>query len=187
MREEALYFIALIPPSPILEKVWEFKREAAEKFGSKASLNSPAHITLHMPFRYGLHREGDLTECLRLFSSGQKPIEVTTTGWGTFPPKVIYVEVRKTEALARIQKELHQAMKKELGLFNANYKDLVFHPHITIAFRDLKKAHFQDAREHFSGMPVEWVWEVNSLALLKHDTKRWNIFKECTFQTPTHP
>ncbi len=184
MREEALYFIAVIPPSPILEEVWAFKQEVAEKFGSKAALNSPAHITLHMPFRYGVHREDDLLGCLKSFASRQEPTDVTTEGWGKFPPKVIYVDVRKTEALAHIQKELHQTLKGELGLFNANYKDQVFHPHMTVAFRDLKKAHFQNAVDHFSKKPVIWAWTLNSCALLKHDTKRWNIFKELTFQNP---
>ena len=44
------YFVALIPPSPVYEEAQALKEYFREKYNSKAALNSPPHITLHMPF-----------------------------------------------------------------------------------------------------------------------------------------
>jgi 2'-5' RNA ligase len=175
MREESLYFIALIPPDLILEKFWNLKQEASERFGCKAALNSPPHITLHMPFRYRLDHEADLINCLEQFSKKQTPREVETMGWATFPPKVLYIEVQKTEPLNRLQADLHHTMKVNLGRFNANYKDQIFHPHVTIAFRDLRKRLLGEAFQHFSKIDVKAKWLVENVVLLKHNGSHWEI------------
>ena len=50
-KADKLYFIAIVPPSPIYEEAFEQKVYFKTKYNSKASLNSPPHITLHMPFK----------------------------------------------------------------------------------------------------------------------------------------
>lgn len=183
MREESLYFIALIPPDPILEKFWNLKQDAFERFGCKAALNSPPHITLHMPFRYRLDREAELLACLAQFSEKQTMLEVETLGWATFPPKVLYIEVQKSEPLTQMQANLHRTMKVDLGRFNSNYKDQVFHPHITIAFRDLRKRLLVEAFHHFSKIDVEAKWISENMSLLKHNGSHWEIGYLFKFKT----
>lgn len=62
------YFIAIIPPSPIESDVLALKNFFKEKYNSKASLNSPPHITLHMPFLWKEKKEEELNDALRSFA-----------------------------------------------------------------------------------------------------------------------
>jgi 2'-5' RNA ligase len=56
-KEVSLYFIAIIPPQPVFEETWQLKNHFKEHYQSKASLNSPPHITLHMPFEWKVEKE----------------------------------------------------------------------------------------------------------------------------------
>lgn len=49
---DALYFIALVLPSPLYEEVTRLKEYFRDRYNSKAALRSPPHITLHMPFKW---------------------------------------------------------------------------------------------------------------------------------------
>ena len=65
--------------------------------------------------------------------------------------------------------------RRELKLDNANYKDRPFHPHITIAFRDLKKPMFYEAWEYFGGLKFNGRFSVEEVNLLKHEGGKWNV------------
>ena len=171
--KEALYFLAIIPPKDICEKVYAYKELVFEKFGSKASLNSPAHITLHMPFKWKLKKEQLLIEKLQQFRFNELPFSISLDGFAFFEPRVVYINVLENEKLKRLQKELSKYMRRELNLFNAEYKDRAFYPHVTVAFRDLKKSVFPGVKSYFSLEKYEAEFETKQFCLLKHDGKNW--------------
>ena len=86
-----LYFIAIVPPSPVYEKANELKVYFSDKYHSKASLNSPPHITLHMPFQWKEKKEAELTEALDNFSKKQNPFYLKLKNFSCFSPKVIFL------------------------------------------------------------------------------------------------
>lgn len=177
-----LYFIAIIPPSPVFEDAMELKNYFKKGYGSRASLNSPPHITLHMPFEWKEGKETFLTEGLSSFAQTQQSFELTLLNFGSFESRVIFIEVVKNDQLELFQKNLHRFCKKEFNLFNANYKEHAFHPHLTVAFRDLKKAEFVKAWDEFREKKFSATCRVNSIVLLKHDGSRWQIFSEFNFK-----
>jgi 2'-5' RNA ligase len=170
-----LYFIAIIPPSPTLEEAQELKNYFQEKYNSKAALNSPPHITLHMPFEWKEEKEAQLIEKISCFANTQVSFDLKLSNFNCFEPRVIFIDVIKNEKLELLQKNLHRFCKKELNLFNANYKEHAFHPHLTLAFRDLKKPEFVKAWIEFKERKFEATFAVNALTLLKHDGKKWNV------------
>jgi 2'-5' RNA ligase len=172
------YFIAIVPPSPIHEEALALKNYFKENFNSKASLNSDSHITLHMPFEWKLAKETFLLENLELFAKRFSTMPVTLCGFKCFEPRVIYIDVEKTDELAVFQKELERFCKRTFQLFHAQYRDLAYHPHITLAFRDLKKPMFYKAWEEFKYKKYSVTFIADRIALLKHDGKRWNTFHE---------
>ena len=181
MKEDTakqLYFIAIIPPSPILEDAMELKNYFKEKYNSKASLNSPPHITLHMPFQWKEEKENVLLERLASFAQQHPSFEMSLSNFGCFDPRVIFMDVAKNETLEGLQKELRRFCKRELNLFNANYKEHAYHPHITLAFRDLRKSEFVEAWEEFRVRKFNATFQVSSIVLLKHDGARWQLFSE---------
>lgn len=175
--KESLYFLAIIPPSPIYEEVMEFKNEVLEKFDSKAALRSPPHITLHMPFKWKDKKENFLIEKLSSFEFTDYPFDIQLKDFDFFPPKVVFVNVAKNNLLVQVQKQLVKHVRNQLNILNADYKDMPFHPHMTIAFRDLKKTLFSEAYEYFSEKKYQASFEVVGFHLMKHDGKRWNKFQ----------
>ncbi len=173
---EQLYFIAIIPPSPLREEIMTMKEHFRDHYNSKASLNSPPHITLHMPFRLKAKKEEALIKTLEEFADGQNGFEIKLKNFGAFPPRVIFVDVEPSERLETLQTNLHRTCRQKLNLHNANYKDRGFHPHITLAFRDLRKALFVEAWEEFEGKELDAGFQAESIFLLKHDGERWREF-----------
>jgi len=180
LREKKLkqYFIAVVPPSPVFEQALELKNYFKERYNSKASLNSPPHITLHMPFRWKEEKEHELSEALDKFESGISPFNLELFNFNSFPPRVIFIDVVPNELLNVLQKKLLRFCKRELNLFNADYKDQPFHPHLTLAFRDLKKSIFIEAWQEFQNKPYTAEFIVDRFALLKHNGREWKKLKD---------
>ena len=173
----SLYFVAVLPPEQESRQITALKQYCKAHFGSGHALNSPPHITLHMPFKWHDQKRDRLDRCLRQVAGETASFRVELRDFDYFEPRVVFVDVMDNEALKALQKRLSGQMRLELNLFNAGYKDRPFHPHVTIAFRDLKKPKFYEAKTHFSGEKLAMDFEVNDLVLLRHQGKRWEIQK----------
>ena len=180
--KEKLYFIAIVPPTPIYDEAWEQKEYFKTHYNSKASLNSPPHITLHMPFRWKEKDEKELATKLEKFSKNNQPVSVKLDNFSSFPPRVIFINIVMNEELERLQKNLQRYCKRVLNLFNSNYKELPFHPHLTVAFRDLKKPNYQRAWEEFKSKNFQAEFIADKITLLKHTGKVWKVHQEFKFQ-----
>jgi 2'-5' RNA ligase len=173
------YFVAIVPPAPLFDDAYNLKLYMQEKYESKAALRSPPHITLHMPFRWKEEKEAALISEIKIFADKVEPVKVCVDNFAAFAPRVIYLNVVNSEPLSKLQHELRKYFKTALNIFNADYKDLPFHPHLTIAFRDLKKALFEEAWNEFKSKEYKTEFIADSLTLLKHDGKIWNV--HCQF------
>jgi 2'-5' RNA ligase len=178
-----LYFIAFIPPAPVYDDALKLKEYFKETYGSKAALNSPPHITLHMPFRWKIEKEERLVEHLGAFICEHDPIKLCLDGFSSFPPRVIFLNVVTSEPLVTFQKDLERFCKRKLNLFNANRGEDPFHPHLTLAFRDLKKASYKAAWEEFAKKEYKAEFVADKVALLKHNGRSWQVFKEFNLES----
>ena len=177
----SLYFIALIPDGLFREEVTKIKQYIQENYQSGHALRSPAHITLHMPFKWRDDRVDRLTRTLADFSNKRPHCTIELEGFGSFPPKVIFIQVMENPELNALQHDIVRTAAKKLKLENAQYKNRGFNPHMTVAFRDLKPAMFRQAWEEFRHRELVHSFEVRSIFLLKHNGKTWEIFREFTF------
>lgn len=167
------YFIAVVPPSPIYEYAYKLKEYFRDQYKSKASLNSPPHITLHMPFRWKESRENKLIESLTEFFTGYPRFQLELKNFSGFPPRVIFLDVGVCPQLCTLQAELRKYCRQNFNVHNADYKDQPFHPHLTLAFRDLKKPAYAQAWNEFSGKTYNAEFIVEHIVLLKHTGKFW--------------
>lgn len=180
--KEKQYFIAIIPPEPIYDDALEQKEYFKTHYNSRASLNSPPHITLHMPFRWKEDHEDVLSEQLSEFAKGLKPVAIKLNNFSSFPPRVIFISVEMSQELADLQRSLQRYCKRALNLFNANYKELPFHPHLTVAFRDLKKPNYHRAWDEFKKKDFKAEFTADKVTLLKHSGRVWQVHQEFKFQ-----
>ena len=93
------------------------------------------------------------------------------------PRRVIYAQVKPSEQLKELHNQLKNYAKRELRLFNEVDDRRGFHPHITVAFRDLKRPQFYKLREVFKEKKIEGTFNYEGFSLLKLD-KTWNQLKE---------
>lgn len=175
-----LYLIALIPPSPLRERVRELKEEMRDRFGAGHALKSPAHITLQMPFRLASETEPVLLELLAGWSRRQRPFPIKLLGFGSFPPRVIFIRIADHEQVSTLESSLRTVLDGAENL-KIETSHLPFHPHMTIATRDLREPSFHQAWAEFKDRSFEAAFQVHSLFLLKHNGQFWEVYREFNF------
>ncbi len=62
-------------------------------------------------------------------------------------------------------------------------EDRPFHPHLTIATRDLRKKAFYEAWEHFKKKEYAAEWITEGISLLRHNKKNWDVLFTSQFQS----
>ena len=175
-----LYFVAIVPEEPVYSEVLAFKSEFRDRFNSSAALRSPPHITLHMPFQWQEKKEEQLHGSLDELASRHQPFQLTLGDFGAFPPRVIYIQVKENDALNTIQKEVHRNASAHWHIYpQPNSRPFI--PHMTIAFRDLKKPMFREAWQDFEQRKYSAEITIGDLCLLKHNGKSWEILQKFAF------
>lgn len=106
---------------------------------------------------------------------------MTLSGFGAFPPRVIYINVVRTQKLLTLQADLMAYLEIKLGIVDPVSKTRPFAPHMTVAFRDLTKQNFKVAWPEFQHRQLQFEFIADSLTLLLHDGKRWNVSQEFFF------
>jgi 2'-5' RNA ligase len=170
------YFVALVLPAPISDQAMSLKKHFKDQYQSKASLNSPPHITLVMPFEW--KEETTLLEALQILSQQLSPAPVELKNFGCFAPRVIFIDVAPSAALVHMQNQVNQFCQERLGLPIALDQAKPFHPHVTLGFRDLKKSMFPKAWEECKNRSFHEEFLADRLSLLKHDGKKWGVLRE---------
>lgn len=177
---QSLYYIAVIPPGPIAEEVKSIKQEFASRYNSSRALRSPAHITLQAPFWSDPSSEIPLTEKLKMFCNGRESFRVQLSDFSRFDKRVIFADVTANEKLHQLHKDLMYFLRDKLN-FPASGTSLSFHPHMTVAYRDLTPEMFTKAWEEFKLREFKAEFEVKSISLLKHNRKEWDVLEEMLF------
>ncbi len=171
---KSLYFVALVPAPPLYDELMTIKEDFRQRYHSKAALRSPPHITLYMPFKWRPEREGRLRAALDRTAGLHAPFPVQLTGFGAFPPRVIYVQVAENPPLNALQAAVLQTARQQWKL-NLPVTARPFVPHLTVAFRDLRKTAFQLAWEEYRHKLFEACFEAEDVCLLRHDGQRWQV------------
>ena len=169
------YFIAILLPEPILGQVESYKEELLKQFNLRGALRSPAHITLHRPFEWKEEKENVLIETLEKFSFATV-FDIELLNFNCFNPRVIYVDVLKNEKLLELHTNLKYFAQNNLKLLNEVEDMRGFHPHVTIAFRDIRKNKFEEVWQQFKNRKHEANFQYAGFSLLKLNSK-WEELK----------
>ena len=152
-----------------------------DHFNCLVALRSPAHITLVPPFWMIDNLESKLEDAIGQFSQHQVPFEINLENFAAFKPRVIYADVLSTPHLQTLHDQLHEYLIAR-DIFPVKKGDS-FHPHVTIATRDLHKKAFYEAWETFKNKNYEGLCTITGVSLLKHNKKNWDVVFTSQFQT----
>jgi 2'-5' RNA ligase len=175
-----MYFIAIVLPEHLNKKVLHWKNFMHEKYNCKVGLKSPAHITLIPPFWMQPESEQQLISDIEAISSSVQPFTVETKNFSSFKPRTIFIDV----VVGKELKSLKEIVDK--FFLQASYKMKIdtrpFHPHITIATRDLHKKDFHEAWPVFETKKFSAEWEASGLSLLRHNSINWDVIHTSEFK-----
>ncbi len=170
-HEVKKYFIAIVIPEPLMARVEGIKQQLYHSHGLKGALRSPAHITLHRPFEWKEEKETELIEKLKTCSF-EKEFIITLKNFDFFEPRVVYVDVVVHPVLIDLHQRLKDFARMELKMLNEVNDLRGFHPHVTIAFRDLKKRQFYELQEQFKNEVFDGSFNYDGFSLMKLE-QRW--------------
>jgi 2'-5' RNA ligase len=169
-----MYFIAIVLPAHLNEKVLKYKNIMLEKYNCKVGLKSPAHITLVPPFWMEEEKEPRLILDIETLSCELAPFSVTTNNFSAFKPRTIFIQPILTEELTKA-KETTDAVIRNNAFYNIKIDTRPFHPHITIATRDLFKKGFYEIWPWFAEKEFKEELTVEGISILKHNKKNWDV------------
>ena len=113
-------------------------------------------------------------------SLSARPFTIATKNFSAFKPRTIYVDVVVNEKLRSLKAAIDKFFSE------ADYKIKIesrpFHPHITIATRDLHKKDFHEAWTFFETKKFQGEWEANALSVLRHNSKNWDVIHTSAFK-----
>lgn len=177
MSTARMYFIAIAAPADINRQVLQWKHYMRDNFGCTVALKSPAHITLIPPFWMDEAMESWLIEDVNEFAAQQHPFEISLRNFDAFKPRVIFVHVEENDPLQQLKSSLEDFLL-EKNKYPVKKESRAFHPHVTIANRDLRKKDFAPAFAHFSKISYETGFTASGIAVLKHTGSEWAVHRE---------
>ena len=152
-----------------------------ERYGCEAALRYPAHITLVPPFWMKPELEESLGNSLNAFAITQPRFILRLTNFSHFMPRVIFIDVVLNDQLIKLKDDLFEFLFEQ-NKYPLKKDDRPFHPHVTIAARDLHKKSFYEAWEYFKEKKYEAEWIAGNLSLLCHNKKNWDVIATSQFQ-----
>ncbi|MCS4435670.1 2'-5' RNA ligase family protein [Aquiflexum gelatinilyticum] len=168
------YFIAIVPEGEIQQKATDLKLMLKEDFNLKYALKSPAHVTLKMPFNWNEAKESKLIDLLTGFCQDQQPFQLKFSGFDKFGKRVIFIKIKENPTLSSFQIGLSKFCKTNLNLVE-ELVDRAYHPHMTLAFKDLKEIRFAEYWDFIKKQKFEAEQVVQDIALLKRIEGRWVV------------
>jgi 2'-5' RNA ligase len=177
-----MYFIAIVLPHHLNEKVLKYKNMMLEKFNCKVGLNSPAHITLVPPFWMEEEKEPRLISDFETLSSQLTPFSIATNNFSAFKPRTIFIQPVLNVELIKT-KETSDDVFKNNAFYNIKIETRPFNPHITIATRDLFKKSFYEIWPWFAEKEFKEEWMAEGISILRHNKKNWDVVYTSQFKT----
>lgn len=174
---ESLYLIALLPDATITQEVNELKALFAKNFNAKKGQHVIPHITLQPPFEMSASAVRELVSNLIIFSEDEQPLQIQLDGFGYFlNPRsdVIFIKPVYNPLLQRFHRHLMYFLRR--NGFSVAETSRSFNPHITIAYRDLKREETLRAWPLLENQPYIREFDVDEFYLLKHNGKVWQKF-----------
>lgn len=178
--KKRLYMFAIMPPGELTKRLESERQYFAGKYKCNAALKPPVHITIYAPFR----DTEDLPERVKgmhEWAGTRQPLNIELRNFAWFEnlrSPVLYVQVKRSEELVDLQLSFLASLKKIIpGVVEMSG----YTPHITIGYRDIPAESLPQIREEYATRAFEGDFDIRSIFLWEHDSKKWNVVDEYLF------
>lgn len=178
---ENLYFIALLPHEAVSNDITAFRKDFAENYDSSKALRNMPHITLKAPFKLPAAEHDELLQWFANIRPGVETFTVELEDFGSFDNKnnpVIYVKPIMTPRLEALQKAILNSFEHAYPHIPVAYTERTFHPHMTIAYRDLTPEQYARAMDVYRHKKYSATFRAEGFCLLQHNGREWRVIAE---------
>jgi 2'-5' RNA ligase len=175
-----LYFLAVVLPDALNAEIKGFKTHMLQEYGCKVALKSPAHITVIPPYWMELELEASLLQDVQALAAPFAPFPLKLQHFSAFKPRTLFVAVQPSEQLYRLKMAADDFFTRHTP-YKAKPDSHSFHPHVTIATRDLHKKTFAEAWQFYETKHYERSFTATGLSVLRHNQKQWDIIATALF------
>ncbi len=172
-----LRLIAIVPPDPLFTTIRKEQEYIAETWGPLHALRTPPHITIIPPMALSSAETGFLYGMAEAIAGSVTPFDILLQGYGAFKPRVIFIEPAKADGLQLLHDIWRQALMTRMPHVLEKYPDRPFHPHVTLAHKDVKGSQFAKAYEHYAKQTFHASFTADHFHILQHAEEGWIIEK----------
>ena len=166
--EQSLWFLAILPPTDVADRVRAVQQEIADRFGPRKILRIPVHVTLEAPFRLNEEDAARMTEHLRVFFAAQPAFQAELKNFGTFRHSVVFLEVVPNLALLELHNHTSALLRDEHAYIQERTWQQGYTPHVTVANRDVTPQAHRAIWAEFNTRKFYAKFAVEEIHLLRH-------------------
>lgn len=179
--EKNLKLIAIVPPEPVYSEVRAQQEHIASHWGPKRALRTPPHITLIPPMQLQSDEVGWLLGMAAAIAGAQESFTIELKDYGSFKPRVIYINPVSNPNLSDLHQLWHESIMTRMPQTLEKYPDRPYHPHMTLAHKDVTHTQFDAMWKHFQNKSFDASFIVNRFSFLTHTEAGWVVEREFLF------
>ena len=176
-----LKLIAILLPKDISDAVKREQQYIADHWGPSHALRTPPHITIIPPLAVNANSFNAIKRIGVEIASQCKPFTIRLHGFGAFKPRVVYINPIIPPDMQQLHRGWRDAIEAEMPQLLDRYPDRPYHPHLTLAHRDVYPDQFQSIWRHYHDKPFDTSFEVSSCWILHHGRNGWEPEIEFAF------
>jgi 2'-5' RNA ligase len=173
-----LKLIAIVLPDPLRSFIINEQKFISENWGCRHALRTPPHITLIPPFHFTLQEINSIITILSEAAKRHHAFRLNVIGFNSFRQGVIFMEPELSQALQDLHMDLNDSMGSYFPQILEKSGDRPFHPHITLAHKDVTREQFKEIRDHYKNKAAPSSVIIEHFNILNHIGKGWAIGEE---------
>eukprot|EP01134_Creolimax_fragrantissima_P003317 CFRG3317T1 len=162
--------VAITFPRNIQEDIESIVRDITHRYQTHTS-RAPPHITLIPPFERQLSDIDCVRTALDVFMKKRTSIGVRLNNFNTFPPRVVFIDVKKTTELVELKQTLEAYLLMSCDVPKDRHPQ--FNPHVTVASRDLCNVKFNEMWAELRQKEFIREWDSNCVTLMRYENHSW--------------
>ncbi len=170
-----LFFVALLPQGDAKFQINNAKHQNSSRFACRVALKTPPHITIVPPFR--LEDEKVRTMITAVKNHFEPPVNLTVKfgGVSAFENRTIFLDVLPDSAINAYDSAAKELVAQHPDLFPTVKFHDAFHPHVTLANRDILPEDFDEMMDFLNGLTYPTQTNNLRLEVLHLDRGRWEV------------
>ena len=177
-----LKLIALIIPEPLKTLVIEEQELIRDRWGPKHALRTPPHLTIIPPIEVSDEEITRLWTLAKEIANQTGPFEIEFNGYGAFKPRVVFINLQASSPLEHLYRNWRTSLERNMGHVLEKYPDRPYHPHLTLAHRDVDRVIFSEMWSYFKEKEIKANVTFDRFCILKHHAAGWSIEEEFKFE-----